>query len=84
MARRRNPAGLISRHVQAILYVHNDNAKDYVHVFADREPEMKTDAQGRQWLRVDALPIITNVKMAAMNGSLVLTHTRGKTLSEDL
>jgi len=72
--------------VQAILYVHAADHKDYVHVFGGREPELRTDADGRQWMRVDDLPRRTSVKMRAVGGApdtLVLSHGGGKEISRD-
>lgn len=66
----------IADHVQAILYVHHDDGKEYVHIFGGAEPELRDDADGSQWLRVDNLPRKTSVRMAVGDNakSLTISH----------
>lgn len=75
----------IGAEVQAILYIHAEDGKEYVHVFGGREPTLKTDARGYQWMRVDNLPRRTDVELntTSRDDKLTVQHTKGHSLSAE-
>lgn len=77
-----NPRGIrFGSVVQAILYRHTDDGKEYVHVFGDKRPTIK-EFEGHEWLRVDNLPLQTGTELLAVGNDLVLRNKNGKSLSD--
>lgn len=71
---------LISKHVQAIAYVHAKDGGRYVHGFGNVDPDEK-DLQ-RGMLNLNALQDRTQVEMIGHpDGSITLAGTRGQPLA---
>lgn len=73
----------IASDVQAILYRHAKDGAYYVHVFGNQGDGDVMRSRGREYLRIDNLPVRTGVQLVGHGNVLTVRHRDGREIERE-